>query len=196
MEIKSDQKLFERVKYTSNSNIKDHVIINLRGHKFELLSSRLDKYPNTRLSKLKQAIDQKANDFDNICDAVYSNRNEFYFDRDPVIFNMILNFYSTDKLHIVENICLNLILDELAYWEIDDNYIEKCCEWKCINGKNLIDGELANCQEVLKILSKNEKFDNFVFPSFREKLWNILERPKSSIPANVSLIIYIFSVLL
>jgi hypothetical protein len=30
--------------------------------------------------------------------------NEFYFDRDPATFNCVLNFYRTERLHIIDEV--------------------------------------------------------------------------------------------
>ncbi len=34
----------------------------------------------------------------------YYQDNEFYFDRDPATFNCVLNFYRTERLHIIDEV--------------------------------------------------------------------------------------------
>ena len=52
---------------------------------------------------------------------------EFFFDRHPGMFNMILNYYRTGKLHAPTDVCGPLFEEELAFWGIDEKQIEPCC---------------------------------------------------------------------
>ena len=46
--------------------------------------------------------------------------NEFYFDRDPMTFSIILNYYRTDKLHCVDEVCVLDFAAELEFWQVRD----------------------------------------------------------------------------
>ena len=56
-----------------------------------------------------------------------ADTKEYFFDRHPAVFNMILNYYRTGKLHCPTDVCGPLFEEELAYWGIDEKQIEPCC---------------------------------------------------------------------
>ncbi|MCP9261659.1 Potassium voltage-gated channel protein Shaw [Dirofilaria immitis] len=74
------------------------------------------KIPATRLSRLTPNL---AN-YDPVL-------NEYFFDRHPGVFSMILNYYRTGKLHYPTNVCGPLFEDELEFWGLDANQVEPCC---------------------------------------------------------------------
>jgi hypothetical protein len=63
-------------------NRDQRVRLNIRGRHFEVTASTLRKIPNTRLSTL----DKNSNFYD-------VSNDEYFFDRDPDVFNSILNIY-------------------------------------------------------------------------------------------------------
>ena len=62
------------------------IYINIGGTQFVTLLTTLHRFPNTRLPKLVL----------NKVDAELE-KNEFFFDRNPVFFNYILDYYRTGK---------------------------------------------------------------------------------------------------
>ena len=60
----------------------------------------------------------------NLCDRYSDDLNEFYFNRDPYILNMILNYYQTQKLHLNYNQCMLFIKSELIYWGIEEYLLD------------------------------------------------------------------------
>ena len=60
----------------------------------------------------------------NLVDAYSLSKNEIYFDRDPATFNCILNFYRTDRLHVLDEICILDFADDLEFWKIKELNLE------------------------------------------------------------------------
>ena len=50
--------------------------------------------------------------------------------RHPGIFNCILNFYRTGRLHIMDDLCVLDYAEDLEYWGVDPIWMELCCESK------------------------------------------------------------------
>ena len=45
-------------------------------------------------------------------------------------FQSVLNFFRTDKLHLVDEMCVLAVADDLHYWGVDELYVEPCCQAK------------------------------------------------------------------
>ncbi|KAL8624085.1 hypothetical protein ACOMHN_019507 [Nucella lapillus] len=95
------------------------IIINVGGVRYETFKSTLKSIPDTRLSWLAEAQGHNP-DYD-------PATGEYFFDRHPAVFNMILNYYRTGKLHAPTDVCGPLFEEELAFWGIDEKQIEPCC---------------------------------------------------------------------
>ena len=62
-----------------------------------------------------------------LVDAYSLTDNEIYFDRDPLTFNSILNFYRTDHLHVIDELCVLDFAEDLEFWMIKEINLEICC---------------------------------------------------------------------
>ena len=163
------------------------VILNVRGIKFDVMLETLDRIPGSRLAKLKNCIDKNDQEvLGSVCDDFDMSKSEFYFNRDHNIFNLVLNLYSTLKLHIDRNHCVMLLNEEFAYWGIDEKNISNCCEWNFRDLRDEVQSDMDKEREVLNQYIHKEKFDNFYFAGIREKLWNLFEKPHSSLFAKVT----------
>lgn len=78
------------------------VILNVGGIRHETYKHTLKKIPATRLSRLTTNL---AN-YDPVL-------NEYFFDRHPGVFALILNYYRTGKLHYPLDVCGPLFEEEL-----------------------------------------------------------------------------------
>lgn len=85
-------------------------------NRYETYRATLKKIPATRLSRLTEAL---AN-YDPVLD-------EYFFDRHPIVFAQILNYYRTGKLHYPTDVCGPLFEEELDFWGLDSNQVEPCC---------------------------------------------------------------------
>jgi potassium voltage-gated channel delayed-rectifier subfamily S protein 2 len=175
--------------YVENNHFKRRrVILNLRGIKYDVILKTFDKLPNSRLGKLKYLIETnnlEETSLIDICDDYDLCKNEFYFDRDPFVLNLVLNFYTSGKLHIDDNLCTMFINDELNYWLINETFISSCCEWNFRDGRDIIEKYIRKEKELIKKHYHVVEFDNFYFQEYRKKLWYLFERPSSSFFARV-----------
>ena len=167
------------------------VRLNVGGVKHEVLWSTLERFPNSRLGRLRHCNTHK--DLLELCDG-YSFRpskstDEFYFDRHPSSFESVLNFYRTGKLHLTDEICVLSFADDLKYWSIDVLNLEPCCQQKFYQTRdqqleemNRDRQSLANAQEAS---SDDESFSGDSFSRWRHKVWDLLEKPQTSLAARV-----------
>eukprot|EP00794_Sanderia_malayensis_P017976 gene17976-19772_t len=102
------------------SKWKDKIIINVGGLRHITYRSTLRNVPDTRLSWLADTSAIQSADYD-------PDTGEFFFDRHPVVFSHVLNYYRTGKLHVPYDVCGPLYEEELQYWGIDDSQVESCC---------------------------------------------------------------------
>ena len=120
------------------------VIINVGGTRFETYKSTLRNIADTRLAWLTESKADNP-DYDPVT-------GEYFFDRHPTMFLMILNYYRTGKLHTPSDVCGPAFEEELAFWGIDEKQIESCC-WGGYS-------QHRDAQHTLEELRIDTNFDN------------------------------------
>ena len=95
--------------------IPERITINVSGLRFETRHSTLDRFPSTLLGNQARR------------DTFYDRaRNEYVFDRNRPSFDAILYYYqSSGRLRRPANVPIDIFIDELDFYEIDPDTIEK-----------------------------------------------------------------------
>ncbi|XP_028646759.1 potassium voltage-gated channel subfamily V member 1 [Erpetoichthys calabaricus] len=162
-----------------NENPLDVFIINVGGSRYVLSYEVLSSFPETRLGKL--ALSARDTMLE-LCDDANFLDNEFFFDRNSQAFKYVINYYKTGRLHVMEDLCAVSFLQEIEYWGIDELNIDSCCREKYYRRKELSE-TLDIRKESETIENEEDDFSGVVCEALRQKLWDVLEKPDSSMAA-------------
>ena len=170
------------------------VIINVGGLRHEVMWKMLETKPLTRLGKLARAKSHE--DILNLVDAYSLVSNEIYFDRDPATFNCILNYYRTSRLHMIDEVCILGYAEDLQFWMIKELNLEICCIDKFNTRKEHILAEVAKETQTMGEEEVEEDFGDGYFAAYQRCLWDLFEKPQSSLPAKILSLVSITLVLI
>ena len=153
----------------------------------------LHQLPTSRLGKLAFSCTHES--IISLCDHYSIINNEFFFDRHPHSFKTILNFYRTGKLHVIDQICVIAFSDDLRYWNIDEIWLENCCQHKYNTRKETVEEEMK--KEAANM--KNEECEYWGegrCGRYQQFLWDLLEKPHTSLGAKVMSILSLLFVVI
>lgn len=159
------------------------VTLNVGGERHEVLWKTLERLPGSRLSLLRTTTCHER--ILELCDDYSLVDNEFYFDRHPLSFSSILNFYRTGKLHLVKEISVLSFSEDLEYWGIDAALLEFCCQKRFNDKSEHVYDEVRKEGEALDQL-EDEDFGEGPCAKIQKFGWDMMEKPTSSFPARVS----------
>ena len=177
------------IREPKNHRVKSKLVtLNARGIEFKVPLDTCKIIPDSRLGKIVNLIENpkmsKDNEtLDELCEKYDLKSNKFYFNSDPMILNMILNYLSTSKLHIDERVtlCSHLEIDEFKYWQIDEYLIENCCRNKFFNSVDDTDDKINDEKEIIKKYIAANNFGTRFFPKARAKVWQIIETKETNL---------------
>ncbi|XP_053159511.1 potassium voltage-gated channel subfamily V member 2-like [Hemicordylus capensis] len=171
--------------------------LNVGGKCFQIAYKVAAKYPVTRIGKLAICTDPMEKLA--LCDDYSVLKNEYFFDRDPLIFHYVFHFYRSGVMWIMEEMCPSNFVEEIDYWGIHMKYAQRCC-------RILFEEKQDEMAEYLKVqreleaelepVEREEHFEGKFLGELRKAIWNLIENPYSSIPAKIIAIMSSFFVLI
>jgi len=153
------------------------VILNVGGKKHEVRWDTLDKFPTSRLGRLRHCVTHRG--LKELCDAYSLQRREYYFDRSPRNFDAILGLYRTNKLHLSQGVCVQDFCEELEYWGLNDLHLEPCCQHTYYRARWLLPSYGIQDDDL------EEEFGSHYYSRVQKQLWNLFENPHDSCAAKV-----------
>ena len=92
--------------------------------------------------------------------------------------------------------CVLAFSDDLAYWAVDELYMESCCQQRYQQRKEQVLGVLKKELEDLTLVDETDAeaeqqaalstSDEHCMIRWRRRVWDLTEKPQSSLPARVS----------
>ncbi|XP_053378899.1 potassium voltage-gated channel protein Shaw-like isoform X2 [Mercenaria mercenaria] len=167
---------------------KETLIFNIGGVRFETYKSTLFRLPNSPLANSKFLKEH-----------FRPEKNEYFFDRDPDVFRATLNYLRTGELHIPSYICGPAAKNELEFWGVKPNKIEKCC-WTNYNDWNSTLEALNQLEHdrkgsLLTVEVDKNKTKTW-WNTHQPKIWNFLNNPDVSFLAKLFGFLSLFFVVL
>ncbi|CAK6974613.1 potassium voltage-gated channel subfamily V member 2 [Scomber scombrus] len=160
--------------------------INVGGTVYHLPYRLAARYPKTRIGRLATYTDH--NRKLDLCDDYIVHSNEFFFDRDPQIFHNIFNFYRTGVLWIKDELCPRNFLEEINYWGVRIKNSQRCCRISFEERQDELNEQLKIQRQLLAEMEIEEDeavYHGMAFGSTRRTVWNLMEKPFSSVPAKL-----------
>lgn len=160
--------------------------INVGGKSYQISYKMAARFPQSRIGRLATCTDPSRKL--DLCDDYVVKDDEYFFDRDPNVFNSIFNFYRTGVLWIRDELCPRNFLEEIGYWGVRVKKAQRCCRIAFEERSDELDEQLKVQRELeaeLEIEDHDEDFESMVLGKERRKIWSMMENPISSIPAKL-----------
>ncbi|KYO20829.1 potassium voltage-gated channel subfamily V member 2 [Alligator mississippiensis] len=161
--------------------------INVGGQSYHLPYQIVALYPKTRLGRLATSTNRHCQL--GLCDDYAAQADEYFFDRDPAVFQLIYNFYASGVLQVRDELCPRSYLEELSYWGVRLKYTPRCCRI-CFEERRDELTEQLKVQKELRAQAEAQENEQLFrhmryYGPQRWRLWNLMEKPFSSVTAKV-----------
>ncbi|XP_019585299.2 potassium voltage-gated channel subfamily V member 2 [Rhinolophus sinicus] len=171
--------------HTDSPAVLSTLNVNVGGQSYRLHYAALACYPKTRLGRLATATSRSRQL--GLCDEYEAQTDEYFFDRDPAVFQLIYNFYVSGVLLVCDELCPRNFLEELGYWGVRLKYTPRCCRI-CFEERRDELREQLKIQNELRAQAQAEEAEELFrdlrfYGSQRRRLWNLMEKPFSSVAA-------------
>lgn len=159
-------------------------VINVGGNRYTFPWSTLEQFPLTRLGRLCGC--RSPEDIASICDDYDETRREFFFDRSPSAFRVILNFLVAGKLRLLREMCVLSLHDELTYWGVEMTYMERCCKRKMYTRMEEVN-ELERREEECRQRNAMQRVpvEETRYRKVMNWLRDMVENPQSGVPGKI-----------
>ena len=149
---------------------KSRITVNISGHMYETRVETLQRFPNTLLGNRHKRM------------AYYiAHLDEYFFQRSRIFFDAILFFYQSGGiLQCPIGLPYELFVEECRFFQLSEDVIEKAKpkNFKCVGNTEVSEENLYERQ------------------TFREKIWDVLQNPRTSLLAQWFSIVSLFAVVL
>ncbi|KAJ8393948.1 hypothetical protein AAFF_G00054810 [Aldrovandia affinis] len=176
---------------------KDYMLnINVGGKVYQMSYRVAARYPKTRIGRLATYTDH--NRKLDLCDDYIVQNNEYFFDRDPDIFHNIFNFYRTGVLWIKDELCPRNFVEEINYWGVRIKNTHRCCRISFEERQDELNDQLKVQRELqaeVEVEENEELFRDMALGLTRRVIWNLMEKPFSSVTAKLMAVASSFFVL-
>ncbi|XP_001374479.2 potassium voltage-gated channel subfamily V member 2 [Monodelphis domestica] len=172
--------------------------VNVGGQSYRLDYRELLCYPRTRLGRLVTSTNRSRQL--GLCDDYVAQADEYFFDRDPAVFQLVFNFYASGVLLVRDELCPRSFLEELGYWGVRLKYTPRCCRI-CFEERRDELSEQLKIQRELRAQAQVEEAEELFrdmryYGPLRRRLWNLMEKPFSSVAAKIISVASSFFVLI
>ncbi|XP_029471923.1 potassium voltage-gated channel subfamily V member 2 [Rhinatrema bivittatum] len=171
--------------------------LNVGGTIYHLAYRLAASHPKTRIGRLATYPDRRRQ-LDLCDDYAGPPADEYFFDRDPAVFHHVYNFYRTGVLWPRDRFCPRNFLEELHYWGVRLRHAPRCCRILFEERQDELREQLKVQRELRAEVEAHEAWrggDELPFHGQRRRLWNLMEKPSSSIAAKAVAVASSFFVL-
>ncbi|KAG9273076.1 potassium voltage-gated channel subfamily G member 4 [Astyanax mexicanus] len=165
----------------------DHALqalINVGGNRYTFPWSALEQFPLTRLGRLRMCSSPE--EIARVCDDYDEARREFFFDRSPSAFRVILNFLAAGKLRLLREMCALSLHDELTYWGVEMAYMERCCKRKMYTRlEEVAEHERREEERRRRSMQIRPPVEETRYRKFMNHLRDMVENPQSGLPGKL-----------